>query len=328
LKQIEETAYWMGSANVVFGDSPPSDPEAQRFYEMATGQLVGFLEHLDEWLGTSQATAKTQDMHRSVVERFAKEFQMVQDVTRAEVRHWVSRLMNEDNLAPKTVQRILSGLRGYWRFLQSIEVAGENDEPFNKLDVALQNKSTLQRPARQPINPDDVVQLLDAAIKRDDDQLADLIRLAMWTGCRIEELCSLKIEQVKDDYFSITDAKTQSGWREVPIHRELTQTMTRLIDDSKDGFVLSGLSANNKHKRRSDGIGKRFGRLKTGMGFGEKHVFHSIRKTVVTILENAGVAENIVADIVGHEKTTMTYGLYSGGLSLAVKRDALDKLVY
>ena len=45
-------------------------------------------------------------------------------------------------------------------------------------------------------------------------------------------------------------------------------------------------------------------------------------------LGNPGVAENIVADIVGHEKTTMTTGLYSGGLSLAVKRDALDKLAY
>ncbi len=45
-------------------------------------------------------------------------------------------------------------------------------------------------------------------------------------------------------------------------------------------------------------------------------------------LENAGVPENVVADIVGHEKTTMTYGLYSGGLSLAVKREALDELVY
>ncbi len=57
-------------------------------------------------------------------------------------------------------------------------------------------------------------------------------------------------------------------------------------------------------------------------------VFHSIRKTVVTILENAGVPENVVADIVGHEKTTMTYGLYSGGTTLAVKREALDKLAY
>lgn len=45
-------------------------------------------------------------------------------------------------------------------------------------------------------------------------------------------------------------------------------------------------------------------------------------------LRNAGAPENAVADIVGHEKTTMTYGLYSGGLSLAVKRDALAKLAY
>ena len=64
------------------------------------------------------------------------------------------------------------------------------------------------------------------------------------------------------------------------------------------------------------------------MGFGSQHVFHSIRKTVVTILENASVPENVVADIVGHEKITMTYGLYSGGLSLTVKREALNKLVY
>ncbi len=38
--------------------------------------------------------------------------------------------------------------------------------------------------------------------------------------------------------------------------------------------------------------------------------------------------ENVVADIVGHEKTMMTYGLYSGGASLAVKREALAKLDY
>ncbi len=40
------------------------------------------------------------------------------------------------------------------------------------------------------------------------------------------------------------------------------------------------------------------------------------------------MAENVVADLVGHEKTTMTFGLYSGGLTLAVKREALDKLAY
>lgn len=38
-----------------------------------------------------------------------------------------------------------------------------------------------------------------------------------------------------------------------------------------------------------------------------------ILKRVVTILENADVPENIVADIVGREKRTMTFRLYSGG---------------
>ena len=328
LEQIDEAAYWLGTINVEnIGDPPSRDPKARKFYERATGRLVDFTAHLEEWLSTSNATAKTQDMDRSVINRFVSDFPMVQDVTRPDVRRWINKLISEDGLAPKTVQRMLSGLRGYWRYLQSIGVAGEDHEPFSKLDVARQGKRTSPGSARQPFEPDDVVQLLDAAIKRGDDQLADLIRLGMWTGCRIEELCALKVEQVKDDHFSIGDAKTKAGWRDVPIHRELAQTMTRLIDDSADGYVLSGLSV-NKYGDRSNAVGKRFGRLKTDEDFGKQHVFHSIRKTVVTILENAGVPENVVADIVGHEKTTMTYGLYSGGLSLAVKRDALDKLVY
>ena len=57
-------------------------------------------------------------------------------------------------------------------------------------------------------------------------------------------------------------------------------------------------------------------------------MFHSIRKTVVTMLENHGVEEGVTADIVGHKKHTMTYGLYSGGLSFANKAAAMAKLQY
>jgi integrase len=328
LEQIEDAAYWIGAINVEnIGDSPVRDPEARRFYASATGQLVSFTEHLDDWLSTSCSKAKTQDRQRNDINQFASKFPMIQDVQRSEVRRWITKLMNEDELAPKTVQRKLITLRGYWRYMQSIEVVGEDDEPFDKLDVARQNKHTAPRTARQPFEPSEVVKLLDAAIAKSDDQLADLIRLGMWTGCRIEELCALKVKAVRDGNFSVGDAKTKAGWRDIPIHRELTQSMARLIESSKDGYALSGLTL-TKYGARSNGIGKRFSRLKSELGFGQNHVFHSIRKTVVTILENAGIAENIVADIVGHEKKTMTYGLYSGGLSLAVKSEALDKLEY
>jgi len=40
------------------------------------------------------------------------------------------------------------------------------------------------------------------------------------------------------------------------------------------------------------------------------------------------VLENVATDIIGHDKPTMTYGLYSGGASLKTMREAIEKLRY
>ena len=71
-------------------------------------------------------------------------------------------------------------------------------------------------------------------------------------------------------------------------------------------------------------VGKRFGRLKTSLGHGTLKVFHSIRKTATAIFKQAGVPEGITADIVGHEKATITYGLYSGGTSVEQRLEAME----
>jgi integrase len=171
------------------------------------------------------------------------------------------------------------------------------------------------------------VKLWKAAREEKDQQLADLIAVAAYSGARIEELCSLKVSAVAGSTFKVTDAKTTAGVREVPIHSNLKGTVTRLRKSAKDGYLFSNLGA-NKYGDRSNAIGKRFGRLKASLGFGEQHVFHSIRKTFVTLLENAGVSENLAADIVGHEKPRVTYGLYSGGASVVVKAAAVERVKY
>jgi integrase len=327
LEQVEMAAWSIGAENVEAGAQPSGDPEARAFVAEATKPFVAFTEHLEEWLTTSRATAKTQDMQRSDVKRFAKEFKSVQDVQRPAVRRWITSLMNHDGLTPKTVQRILSALRGYWRYLQSINVAGEDDEPFQKLDVARDSKRRNPADERQPFEPRDVVRLWKEAKARDDQELADLIELDMYSGARIEELCALKLPNVAADHFKIDDAKTAAGWRKVPIHSKLRKTVARLKKASKDGYLLSGLPA-NKYGDRSNAIGKRFGYLKKAMGFGPQLVFHSIRKEVATQFENASVAENVAAGILGHDFPTMTFGSYSGGPSPALMRKAVEKLRY
>lgn len=304
----------------------PELEQANRFYAIATGIEIKFEEHLEEWLATKHDEPKSKDMKRSTAKKFAAEFPYVHDVKRKLVQSWINRLA-QDGKKPATIRRQLGELRGYWSYLMSIEVVSEDKLPFDRLSVPRPPKKVNQEDERKPFEPEDVVRLLRAAEAKKDNALAALIKLGMWTGARIEELCSLKVKSVGADYFDVEDSKSPAGRRRVPIHSRLAATVRALVEKSKDGYVLSGLTE-NKYGDRSNAIGKRFGRLKADTGYGPEHVFHSVRKTVATLLENAGVPEGVAADIIGHDKPTLTYGVYSGGASLTVKRQALEKLEY
>ena len=319
LEHITDAAGWIGFANVDPGQAPSSDPEANRFYAEATGARVPTTEHLDEWLASLQVKGKTAAMRRAAVERLGRQFRMVHEVTRPEVRRWVTELLG--SMKPATVQRIVSDCRGYWRYLATIETVPDESSPFDRLGLKTKRVSWLQ------FEPADVVKLLAGAEGRGDDQLADLIRLGMYSGARREELCALKVANVTGDRFTITEAKTAAGVRTVPIHEELRPAMVRLVAASTDGYLLSGLRG-NRNGDRGDALGKRFTRLKQGLGFDGMHVFHSLRGTVVTMLERAGVPEGTVQDLVGHERSTMTGNTYSGKSTFEMRRDALAKLVY
>jgi integrase len=164
--------------------------------------------------------------------------------------------------------------------------------------------------------------------KPEDTQLVDLIKLGAHTGCRLEEICSMPLANVKDDRFIVQDAKTEAGWREIPIHSDIKQTVARLVDESTDGFLLSGLSSTNKYTKRGAAIGKRFGRLRTALGYPDTLVFHSFRKTLLFLMRDRGVPEPQAALIVGHEPNTVTYGLYGNDISFGTKVEIMESISY
>nr|WP_281984240.1 tyrosine-type recombinase/integrase [Thalassorhabdomicrobium marinisediminis] len=168
---------------------------------------------------------------------------------------------------------------------------------------------------------------LDQAISgRSDETLSAIFKLAIYTGCRIEELAQLEAVNVSVDLIEIVRAKTRAGNRVIPVHDKLRPIVADLLTRS-DKHLLPDLTVNSLGVRSAQ-VSKRFGSLKTKLGFDSRYVFHSIRKTVSTQFEQAGVPEGIAADILGHEKKTMTYGLYAGGSSLDQKREAISQLNY
>jgi len=197
--------------------------------------------------------------------------------------------------------------------------------PFDGLTLPKLNKNSPDR--RQPFPAGDIAVLLNRALEKNDTELADIIRLAAFTGAREEEICRLRVEDIASSIFLVRGTKTAAAHRQIPIHSALKPTLARLIGRRKKGWLFDGLSE-GQHGSRAHYIAHRFSKMKKEMGYPPAMVFHSIRKTVATVLENAGVPENVAAEIVGHDKPTMTYGLYSGGVDLAVKRRAIEKLKY
>ncbi len=306
--------------------------KANDYYSIATGKAKPIAPFIPEWEAfiKNRINSKTVSLYVADVTRFAKEFTTFEQINKKGIREWLwsLRAPNGALLTDSTQGRVLNGLSNFWRWCQTIKycVPEEATNPF--LNIPL-SKAVATRTIL-PYEPLELMQIANRAKENGDTELYKLIMFASYTGARIEELCSIKVEHVLDNfsYVRILDSKTEASTRDVPIHSKLKSLIKEMCaNPDKDGHLIKS-TARNQHDSRSDPLGKRFGRLKTSMGYTKSHNFHSIRHTLATLLENAGVPENISSDIVGHEKKTMTYGLYSGGTSMKLKKQAIEKIKF
>lgn len=311
---------------------------AKAFNEVATGDLVICKTLHPQWLSHQQEkglTAKTIDQLSSDLEILYEKFPTLKSLTPENVDRWVEQERKARHLSPASFNRVIGSFRNFLSFLKAANLRPRSvPDPFHIPDEYKVSKGSRSKTLNKvrswvPFSPAELVKLHEEAKKLKSPTLATLIVVAAYTGARIEEICSLKVEKIdlKAKTFHITDSKTEASTRQVPIHTAILPIFKNLVAQSSDGYLFSRLPE-NKYGARGDALGKAFGRLKTSLGYGSQHVFHSIRKTTVTALENCGIPENVCADIVGHQKPNMTFGLYSGGTTVEVKRKAIQKIKF
>jgi integrase len=311
---------------------------ADIFKTLASGEQRNLKSLEADWLKNEKEKGledKTIDQMRSDIALLYDPFPTANMLTQKNIEVFLTYLGTTGNLSASSIKRITGACRNFYKYLQKIkEVPIDLPNPFVvpedfKISNKPNSKAKFKTEPWRPFEPDDIIYLHTCATLKGDIQLADLILIGAYTGARIEEICSIKCQDIDDKTSSIriTDSKTEAGKRLIPIHSKLKDRIKQLVAKSDDDFVITGLTK-NKYGDRSNAVGKRFGRLKSLEGYESQHVFHSIRKTLVTMLENQGIGENVAADIVGHEKPRITYGLYSGGTTLGVMREAIERISY
>ena len=309
-------------------------------YNISTGKGLATKLYLDEWLGQCEYNPKGKDeAGRFIKGEFCKRFPVFELIDRKELKIWIDDQLQGRNgfkvAARPTVRKRLGWINSFWDYVEGkyteVECMTRNILPKPK-----KTKSSAVQNSYHPFTVEEYFMLVDATEKsnrgRGDPELKDLIIVGAHTGCRLGELTHMKLDCVGDDWFQVEDSKTANGIRRIPIHTGIQQLVERLKQTSQAAnseYLFSGLSDNNLYKNRSNGVGKRFDKLKDDLGFkGKNYGYHSFRSTLLNLFESAGVAENFAARIIGHKVESMTYGLYSEDIPWIDKVNTVAQIEY
>ena len=139
--------------------------------------------------------------------------------------------------------------------------------------------------------------------------------LALFTGCRMEEICQLYVDQVSridgvwclviDEQYEDQSVKT-SEKRIVPLHPFLIDELKfhefiSGISDSGDSVGRVWVNLPRVNSRYGHYFGKWFSDFKKRSGIdSRKKVFHSFRHTVITRLKYKDVEDRFISELVGH----------------------------
>jgi integrase len=321
---------------------------AIRFAQVALSTSPILRQMVDPWLQQAgdTITKQTAYQHRTALDAFLEwitkegldaESTMARDVDRKLAGRFIGEGLSTSGKAPRTINRYISSLSSFWKWLIKRGLVEEAEgNPWERQGVPSETKRGVKVKRRAFTNTE-ISKLLigDAQAKVvPSETLKDLMALGLYTGARLDELCSLRVEDVTDSSGNLTlvvsEGKTKAALRRVPVHPCIAHVIARRTKGSKDGYLFHELKPSGPDLKRGWKISNRFTDYRRKVVIdGPDTVFHSFRKNTAGALEAAGVPETTAALILGHDRPHMTYGLYNdGGVPIGILREAIERITY
>jgi len=226
----------------------------------------------------------------------------------------------------KTTKRHFSTLTQYWHFLATYGHVAQGDNIFTEWPFP----GTAPDKSLRDVWSGENLRLLFCSTEwrgYSDDSVEHWAPLiALFSGMRLEEICSLRIPQdVEIDgiaHFKVREhfddrendgsplarnfePKTTAGVRKVPIHSWLIEHgLMRLIGlRQRDGsrLLFPKLRRSGVDRKLSSEFSREFSRLKKRLGVPKTVVFHSFRVSFRTGVSQSNLPDAMLDTITGHE---------------------------
>jgi len=267
------------------------------------------------------------------------------------------------HMSPKTFNKHLSRLNEFWKWAAAKGAALQSSTPsiFAGSFVKVQKNRIgrrLRLELRRKFEEHEIATLLasptfvGARSARDWKTTGTLVvpdhrywitLIGFLHGMRREEPIVLKVRHVKQRagiwYFDLLDdeivplLKDLGSPRHVPLHKDLLDLGfidARVAGRRPESALFPEAESHSEIARHGDPFGKWFLNFRRFHGVDdEKLDFHSVRHTVISRLLDAGVPENHVEEICGHEGAgrRSEIAAYDHGRLLGILKSAIDRLI-
>ncbi|HTH13661.1 MAG TPA: tyrosine-type recombinase/integrase [Spirochaetia bacterium] len=219
------------------------------------------------------------------------------------------RHLGKHGLSPRSVNRVLSCLRGFYRYL--LRTGRATAHPFSGI-------RSLKTPRRLPVFLfEKEVQTLLTEDRPGFQGIRDrlLFEVLYSTGCRVSEVCALDLATVvgKSKFPVLGKGnKTRSVFLTPSAQKALTDYLPARLDRlaREDADAAKALFLNSRGTRLGvRGVQKIVDRAATRAGLTKDATPHTLRHTFATHLSAEGMDVRVVQELLGHSRleTTQVY---------------------
>ena len=274
--------------------------------------------------------SKTNKAVEVLLEHLKKRDVQLRDINRTTVTGWLDKLKTEK--APQTIQNYVSALAQIWDLARN----RYHDAPQENIwrGHALEAKSS--KVSYEVFEPGELAKVF--AVMADDEEMQNVTLIGMYSGMRLNEICSLRAANIREIEgvlcFEVTEGKTKSAARIIPVHSLINPLVLSLREKPYNGFLFYRASIIDRADgKRSTWHSQRFTRAKRkalGEAGSELKVFHSLRHQVAQMFDRNQVVEDRIALLLGHERgSTESFKTYSKNAASPVElRQYIELLRY
>ena len=331
----------------VYAPPPPAAVSASPAQPAASRETLGrAAERWSKTLDGITMPAKTRSIKRCAVRELVEIVGAgvtCGEITRADVGRWAETLRGR-KLATPTICNKAGYIAGFFNWLKVSGIISGENPATGVVSYGIREKRGRRKSGFQAFTAAQVVALFAP------EALAKLSSAARWgavlglyTGARVSEIAQAEVADFVERggvlCLTITDEgegqslKNDGSRRVVPLHPDLLAMGLREQLDARRAAGEARFFPGHKSAAAINGPGQWLSKawsyyLKaqgTTCPPPGRLGFHSLRKTVTQMLQNAGVSAEVRAALLGHELDDEHHAAYSRGATVAEQYDALKK---